>query len=149
MARSKRRSSLAILSSLIAYFALHASIGHAAQPVEGYRTRDGRVACVMYQQFSAAGNAVKCGRRGYSRGLLLTSTGAARRAMWRWPATALGKLFFSVVPGQTLYLYGGTAKVQGDDSVLRCRFTRSSVRCTNRDGYAIAVGRSGTRSIEP
>jgi len=69
--------------------------------------------------------------------------------MWRWPATALGKLFFSVVPGQTLYLYGGTAKLQGDDSVLRCRFTRSSVRCTNRDGYAIAVGRSGTRSIEP
>src|SRR4051812_33316196 len=44
----------------------------AAQPVEGYRSADNRVGCVMYQGFDADGNAVKCGRRGFSRGLLLT-----------------------------------------------------------------------------
>jgi hypothetical protein len=44
----------------------------AAEPVEGYRSADSRVGCVMYQGFNADGNAVKCGRRGSSRGLLLT-----------------------------------------------------------------------------
>jgi hypothetical protein len=61
----------------------------------------------------------------------------------------LAELFFLARPGRTLYLYGGTAKLQGDESVLRSRFTRGSVRRTNRDGYAIAVGPSGTRSINP
>ncbi len=144
-----RRSYLRMLAVLAAYFTLHTVAAHAAQPVEGYHSRDGRVGCVMYAQFNAAGNAVKCGRRGYARGLLLTSEGVARRALWRWPASTLGNLFFVAPPGQTLYLYGGTAKLQGDESVLRCRFTRSSVRCTNGDGYAVAVGPSGTRTISP
>jgi hypothetical protein len=119
----------------------------AAQPVEGYRSADNRVGCVMYQGFNADGNAVKCGRRGSSRGLLLTGDGAARRATWRWPARQLGSLFFRARPGQTLYLVGGTAKLDGDDSTLRCTFTRSSVRCLNGSGDGVSVSRTGTRRI--
>ena len=124
-----------------------ASSARAAQPVEGYRSADNRVGCVMYQGFNAHGNAVKCGRRGSSRGLLLTGDGAARRASWQWPATQLGSLFFRTRPGQTLYLTGGTAKLQGDENTLRCTFARSSVRCLNASGNGIAVSRSGTRRI--
>jgi hypothetical protein len=125
----------------------HASSARAAQPVEGYRSADNRVGCVMYQGFNADGNAVKCGRRGSSRGLLLTGGGAARRASWRWPAAQLGSLFFRTRPGQTLYLTGGTAKVQGDEHTLRCTFARSSVRCLNATGDGIAVSRPRTRRI--
>jgi hypothetical protein len=123
------------------------SAAHAAQPVEGYRSTDNRVGCVMYQGFNNDGNAVKCGRRGSSRGLLLTGDGAARRAAWRWPAQQLGNLFFRARPGQTLYLSGGTAKLDGDESTLRCTFTRRSVRCLNASGDGISVSRSGTHRI--
>jgi hypothetical protein len=123
------------------------SAAHAAQPVEGYRSADNRVGCVMYQGFNHDGNAVKCGRRGSSRGLLLTGDGAARRATWRWPAQQLGSLFFRARSGQTLYLSGGTAKLDGDESTLRCTFTRSSVRCLNASGDGISVSRSGTHRI--
>src|SRR4051795_4772290 len=119
----------------------------AAQPVEGYRSADNRVGCVMFQGFNADGNAVKCGRRGSTRGLLLTGDGAARRATWRWPARQLGSLFFRARPGQTLYLVGGTAKVQGDTHTLRCTFTRRSVTCFNATGDGVSVTRAGTRRI--
>ena len=124
-----------------------ASSARAAQPVEGYRSADNRVGCVMYQGFNADGNAVKCGRRGSSRGLLLTGDGAARRASWRWPAEQLGSLFFRARSGQTLYLTGGTAKLQGDERTLRCTFARSSVSCLNASGDGIAVSRSGAHRI--
>jgi hypothetical protein len=56
-------------------------------------------------------------------------------------------LFFRARPGQTLYLVGGTAKLDGDDSTLRCTFTRSSVRCLNGSGDGVSVSRTGTRRI--
>ena len=126
---------------------LPAAVASAAEPVEGYRSADNRVGCVMYAHFNAVGNAVRCGRRGSARGLLLTSNGAARRATWRWPARELGSLFFSARPGQTLYLYGGTAKLEGDEGILRCTFTRSSVRCLNGSDDGVRVSRVGARRI--
>ncbi len=136
-----------LIACALALLAAFPSTAGAAQPVEGYRSADNRVGCVMYQGFNADGNAVKCGRRGSSRGLLLTGAGAARRATWRWPAKQLGSLFFRAPPGQTLYLVGGTAKVQGDTHTLRCTFTRRSVRCFNGSGDGISVTGAGARRI--
>ena len=122
----------------------------AATPVEGYHDRGDRVGCVMYQGFDRHGNAVKCGRKGRNRGLLLRSAGPARSKRWSWPARRLGDLFFPATFGQTLYLYGGTAKLVGDDSTLRCTFKKRPsvrVRCRNRDGFAIVVTRNRLRRI--
>ena len=124
----------------------------AASPVEGYHDRGNRIGCVMFQNFNSHGNAVKCGRKEGDRGLLLTSAGPSRKASWRWPAWSLKGLFFTASYGQTLYLYGGTAKLQGDSSILRCTFRRRPsvrVRCTNGDGYAIEVTRTKVRRIAP
>src|SRR4051794_24204251 len=120
----------------------------AAPPVEGYHDRGDEVGCVMYQGYDRHGNAVKCGRNGGHRGLLLRSAGAARFKPWSWPAESLGDLFFTATYGQTLYLYGGTAKLQGDESILRCTFKRRpsvGVRCLNGEGTGIEVTRSGLR----
>lgn len=122
----------------------------AAGPVEGYHDPGNRVGCVMFQDFNSDGNAVKCGRRAGGRGLLLTAAGPARKASWRWPKRSLKGLFFTATYGKTLYLYGGTAKLEGDSSVLRCVFKRRPsvrVRCTNGDGEAIEVTRRKVRRI--
>jgi hypothetical protein len=124
----------------------------AARPVEGYHDRGGRIGCVMFQNYDRHGNAVKCGRRGRPGGVLLTSAGPSRRAAWTWPARRLGGRFFTAAYGVTYYLYGGTAKLQGDSSILRCVFRRRPsvrVRCTNGDGYAIVVTRTRLRRLEP
>ena len=123
----------------------------AAAPDEGYHDSGNRVACVMYAHFDANGNAVKCGRRGGERGFLLTSAGPARRKAWSWPARQLGNTFFTASYGVTYYLYGGTAKLEGDSSILRCRFRRAPVRvrCVNGDGYAIVATRRGVRRFAP
>ncbi len=122
----------------------------AAMPVEGYHDPGDRIGCVMYQHYDANGNAVKCGRRGGHKGLLLTSAGPSRKGAWRWPARRLGSLFFTAGYGTTYYLYGGTAKFEGDSSILRCVFKRRPsvrVRCMNGDGYAIEVTRTKLRQI--
>jgi hypothetical protein len=130
--------------------ALWVSAAGAAPPVEGYHDPGNRVGCVMYQGYDRHGNAVKCGRNGGSRGLLLRSVGTARSKPWSWPAETLGNLFFTAKYGQTLYLYGGTAKLQGDDSILRCTFKKRPsvrVRCVNREGFGIQVTRGRVRRI--
>jgi hypothetical protein len=122
----------------------------ADRPAEGYQDAGGRVGCVIYQNYDRHGNAVKCGGHESSRGLLLPSAGAASAKPWRWPARTLGDLFFTARYGQTLYLYGGTAKLQGDDSILRCTFKRLPsvrARCLNGDGHGIVVTRTRTRRI--
>lgn len=124
----------------------------AARPVEGYHDAGNRIGCVMYQNFNTDGNAVRCGRKGGRRGLLLTSAGPSRKQSWTWPARRLRSLFFTAPYGRTLYLYGGTAKLEGDSSTLRCLFKRHPsvrVRCTNGDGYAIEVTRTTLRRIAP
>jgi hypothetical protein len=120
--------------------------------VEGYHDPGDRIGCVMYQRYDRHGNAVKCGVNGGSRGLLLRSAGRAQSKPWSWPASSLGNVFFTVTYGQTYYLYGGTAKLEGDDSILRCVFKRRPsvrVRCTNGDGDAIQVTRRKLRRIAP
>jgi hypothetical protein len=146
--RFSRRWSCVLLGAFASCLA--ASPASAARPVEGYRSPDSSVGCVLYQNFDSAGNAVKCGRRGSKRGLLLTSSGAAFSAKWAWPAKSLGTLFFKAQYNQKLFLYGGTAKLQGDASILRCVFKRGAgVRCTNRGGYAVVVSRTGSRKVLP
>ena len=129
-----------------------APAAQAARPVEGYHDPGDRIGCVMFQRYDSHGNAVKCGRRGRGGGLLLTSAGPARTAAWSWPARRLRGRFFTVAYGTTYYLYGGTAKLEGDASVLRCVFRRRPkvrVRCTNGDGFAIEVTRARLRRLEP
>jgi hypothetical protein len=124
----------------------------AAPPVEGYHDPGDRVGCVMYQGYDRNGNAVKCGHRNGSSGLLLRSAGAAQSKPWTWPAATLGNLFFTASYGRTLYLLGGTAKLDGDASDLRCTFKRSPsvrVRCSNGDGHSIVVTRHKLRRIAP
>jgi hypothetical protein len=123
----------------------------AAPPVEGYHDRGDRIGCVMYQHYDRHGNAVKCGRNGGERGLLLRSAGSARYRPWSWPDAMLGKLFFTATYGQTLYLRGGTAKLDGDDTILRCTFRKRPtvrVRCLNGDGFGIRVTRNRLRRIQ-
>jgi hypothetical protein len=121
----------------------------AAPPVEGYHAPGGGgVGCVMYQGFDRNGNAVKCGFKGGDRGLLLRSAGSALSRPWSWPARSLGNLFFPATYGQTLYLLGGTAKLDGDTSDLRCTFKKRPsvrVRCLNGEGAGIVVTRSRLR----
>jgi hypothetical protein len=133
--------------SLVAIAAAVGASPAAARPVEGYHTPDGRIGCVMYPGFNADGNAVKCGRHGSARGLLLPSAGPARKMAWSWPAKSLGSLFFTAPLNRKLYFYGGTAKLVGDDSILRCTFSKAKVVCRNGDGYGLTVTRGSTRAI--
>jgi hypothetical protein len=108
--------------------------------VEAYHSPDNRVACVMILRYDKAGNAVRCGRKGSRRGLLLATDGAAKSVKWRWPDAH--KLFsFTVAPpGKTLYLVGGTAKLDGNRHMLRCTFSgRSHARCLNAAGRGLDV----------
>ena len=145
----RRRATAAVAALALGAAAAPAS---AARPVEGYHDAGNRLGCVMYQNFNSDGNAVKCGRKGGRRGLLLRSAGPSRKLSWSWPAPTLKRLSFTATYGQTLYLYGGTAKLEGDSSTLRCTFHRRPsvrVRCTNGDGYAIEVTRTRMRGIAP
>jgi hypothetical protein len=129
---------------------VHASAASAARPVEGYRSPDNKVGCVLYQNFNSAGNAVKCGRRGSNKGLLLPYAGAARKMAWSWPASRLGTLFFKASWNKTLYLDGGTARLDGGPSILRCTFKKpAEVRCTNGGGYGIIVNKTTLRAVTP
>ena len=133
---------------LLAALALAAGPPKSHGDVEGYHSPDNRVACVMVLRYDAAGNAVRCGRRGSRHGLLLASDGAARSVKWRWPDAR--KLFsFTRAPlNETLYLVGGTAKLQGNAHMLRCTFTgRSHVRCRNRAGSGLDVTRKRARKL--
>lgn len=126
--------------ALLAVLALAAGPPKTHGDVEGYHSPDNRVACVMVLRYDRAGNAVRCGRKGSGKGLLLASHGAAKTVRWRWPNAR--KLFsFTPAPlNTTLYLVGGTAKLQGNAHMLRCTFTgRSHVRCLNGAGRGLDV----------
>ena len=141
------RISVATVATLAATAACAAPA--QAADVEGYHDSGNRIGCVLIQGFDSHGNAVRCGaKKGGSRGLLLTSDGAARRVAWRWPASKLGNLFFTAAYNTTYYLVGGTAKLEGSTSDLRCTFRRSpSVRvvCKNGDGRGIVVTKTKLR----
>lgn len=128
------RAALTVLALLVV-----AAPASAATAVEGYKSANGKVACVYLRDYDANGNAVRCGKQGASRGKLLTSRGTARSVAWTWPAKQLGSSFFTAPSGKTLYLTGGTAKLTGDSKTLRCRFTSSSVRCTNGAQRTLSV----------
>jgi hypothetical protein len=116
--------------------------------VEGYHSPDNRVACVMVLNYDAHGNAARCGRKGSSKGLLLASAGAARPAKWRWPDARKLYSFTPAPLGRTLYLVGGTAKLKGNRSELRCTFTGSShVRCLNGQGHGLDVTRHAVKRV--
>lgn len=127
---------------LIAVAAALATITPAvavAAPVEGYKSPNGKVACVYLRGYDANGSAVRCGKKGSSRGRLLTNKGAAKSVAWSWPAKQLGSSFFTAPTGKYLYLVGGTAKLTGDSKTLRCKFTTSSVRCLNGAQKSLSV----------
>jgi hypothetical protein len=116
--------------------------------VEGYHSPDNRVACVMVLHYDADGNAVRCGRKGSGKGLVLPAKRPAKAVKWRWPNPR--KLFsFTVAPaGRTLYLVGGTAKVKGNAHQLRCTFTGAShVRCLNGQGRGLDVTRKAVKRV--
>jgi hypothetical protein len=41
--------------------------------------------------------------------------------------------------GKTYYFYGGTAKLQGHDTILRCTMRESGITCQNRDGHGFKL----------
>jgi hypothetical protein len=113
---------------------------------EGYHSTGKHVACVLLLRYNADGNAVRCGRRGSSSGRVVTWRGRSRTARWSWP-TKLPD-FYLAPTGKTLYLTGGTAKLQGNKTMLRCTFTGSDhVRCLNGDGHGVDVTRSTLRAF--
>jgi hypothetical protein len=116
--------------------------------VEGYHSPDNRVACVMVLHYDAAGNAVRCGRKGSGKGLLLPSDGPAKAAKWRWPDAHKLFSFTLAPPGRTLYLVGGTAKIKGNARELRCTFTGAGhVRCLNGQGHGLDVTKRAVKRV--
>jgi hypothetical protein len=116
--------------------------------VEGYHSPDNRVACVMVLNYNAAGNAARCGRRGSGQGLLLASAGPAKTVKWRWPDKRKLFTWVQAPAGRTLYLVGGTAKLNGNRHELRCTFTGAShVRCLNGQGRGVDVTRRAVKKI--
>jgi hypothetical protein len=117
-------------------------------PAEGYHSSGNHVACVLLLRYNRDGNAVRCGRRGSSKGRLVTWHGPSRRIKWRWPTKRGLHGNFYAAPKQTLYLTGGTAKLDGNDRMLRCRFTgRDHVQCLNGDGYGVEVTRTAVHAV--
>lgn len=140
----------AALSAAFAATACGSAAAAADDPVEGYRSPDGKVACVLFQDYDAKGDAVACGTKQGSRGVLLTGSGAARSTDWRWPAADLGDKLFAARWGRTLFLSGGTAKLTGTSATLRCTFQRpTSVVCLNRTGHGLVVTPSRTSVVAP
>ncbi len=116
--------------------------------VEAYHSPDNRVACVMVLNYDTAGNAARCGRKGSGHGLLLPADGAAKPAKWRWPDAHKLFSFTPAPPGRTLYLVGGTAKLNGNRHQLRCTFTgRSHVRCVNGQGHGVDVTKTSVKRV--
>jgi hypothetical protein len=145
-----RRAAGALLLSSLAAGATAGAALAADAPVEGYRSPDGRIACVLLQGYDASGNAVACGSRSSSRGVLLTGSGAARATPWNWPATQLGSAFFTARWGRTLFLSGGTAKLTGASTTLHCTFTRpTAVLCLNRSGHGLVVTPARASAVAP
>ena len=122
----------------------------APAPVEGYRSPDGRIGCTLLQQYDASGNAVACGTRSGTRGVLLATSGRARATSWSWPATTLGESFLTATWNRTLFLSGGTAKLTGSSTTLRCTFTRpTTVTCLNRTGHGLVVTPKHLATVQP
>ena len=52
--------------------------------------------------------------------------------------------------GMTYYFYGGTSKLQGDDTTLRCTMRDSGITCRNRDRHGFKLEPASTkRSDQP
>src|ERR1700712_4062136 len=149
---TKFAPSLVTAPAAVALLSLPTAAGAATapQPVEGYRSPDGRVGCVLFQDYDSHGNAVACGRRTGTRGVLLTGSGAAKAAAWTWPADRLGSDFFTARWDRTLYLSGGTAKTTGSSTTLRCVFrSPAGVQCLNRSGVGLAITSTTIGTITP
>jgi hypothetical protein len=149
-----RLRSLAALAATLALpgTALAAGVGGppiSKGPVEGFHSPGNHVACVTLLRYNRDGNAVRCGRKGSGRGRLLAWHGPSRKTRWRWPTKrSLHGFYYAAPPGRTLYLTGGTAKLNGNNSMLRCTFTgRDHVRCLNGDGHGIEAGRTYVRAV--
>jgi hypothetical protein len=118
-----------------------------AADLEGYHDPGKRIGCVMMRSASNA-HSVRCGARGSSKGLILSANGSARKVSWHWPASSLGQLFFTVTYGTTYYLVGGTAKLDGTNKDLRCRWSKAPsvrVKCSNAN-HSITVTKTQLRS---
>lgn len=147
----RRLAGALLLPTLTAAAALAAGPALAAQaPVEGYRSADGEIACVLYQDYTPAGDAVACGTADGTRGVLLTSSGRARSTAWRWPSGTLGESLLTAKAGRTLYLTGGTAKLTGTTATLRCTFAKpTTVTCLNGKGYGLVVTPDHLATVRP
>jgi hypothetical protein len=145
----RRLAGALLLPALAATAAATPALG-AQAPVEGYRSPDGHVGCVLLQDYNKAGNAVTCGTRDGVRGVLVPSSGRARATSWRWPATTLGESFLTATWNRTLFLTGGTAKLTGSATTLRCAFTRpTTVTCLNRTGHGLVVTPEHIATVAP
>jgi hypothetical protein len=146
-----RLRSLAALAATLAVPGVAVAAGPPITkgPVEGFHSPGNHVACVTLLRYNRDGNAVRCGRRGSGKGRLLAWHGPSRKARWRWPTKkSLHSFYYRAPLGKTLYLTGGTAKVDGNSSMLRCTYTgRDHVRCLNGDGYGIEAGRTYVRAV--
>jgi hypothetical protein len=106
---------------------------------EAIRSPTGRIKCAISR--GAGGHRVECTMdesptaSGETTWWRLDETGSVvrfRRTVFQGEAEEMSY-------GKTYYFYGGTAKLQGDDTVLRCTMRETGITCQNRTGHGFKL----------
>jgi hypothetical protein len=106
---------------------------------EAIRSPSGRIKCAISR--GPDGHRVECTMdeaptaSGETNWWRLDDTGSAtrfRRTVFQGEANEMPY-------GKTYYFYGGTAKLQGDDTILRCTMRESGITCQNREGHGFKL----------
>jgi hypothetical protein len=106
---------------------------------EAIRSPSGRIKCAVSR--GSGGHRVECT-------MDENPTDSGETTWWRLDETGDVERFRQTVfqgeaeempYGETYYFYGGTAKVQGDDTNLRCTMRETGITCQNRDGHGFKL----------
>jgi hypothetical protein len=120
----------------------------AAEPdrfevVDAFKTPSGRSACQLLKDANGA-SAVQCGPVTASTAYRLVETGRASRVPWEPPSSDAGPADYN----RTLYLRGGTPKLDGGPTDLRCVVHENTgVECLNEDGHGFRVSVQAQRAF--
>jgi len=106
---------------------------------EALRSPSGRIKCAVSR--GSDGHRVECT-------MDENPTASGETTWWRLdetgPAVRFRRTIFQgeaddMTYGETYYFYGGTAKLQGDDTTLQCAMRESGITCKNRDGHGFKL----------
>lgn len=111
--------------------------------VDSFTTPSGRSSCQLLQATDGT-NAVQCGRSAGTVAYRLATSGEASRVPWTPPADDVPAAAYD----QTLYMRGGTPKLDGSPTDLRCVVHEDTgVECVNSDGHGFRVSVQAQKSF--